>query len=65
MDASELISRYGDSAYEEARTRARDDRTGRVIDNDRPPGHWDKVRAALARELRRAHTDTATRYLEC
>jgi hypothetical protein len=45
------------------RGRAREARLGTVIDGHRP-GHWDRVRAEIARRTKRAHVDTATRYLE-
>jgi hypothetical protein len=62
-DASRLIARFGLAAYDEARSRARDARLGNVIDGNRPEGHWDRVRAEIARRTGRVHVDTATRYL--
>jgi hypothetical protein len=62
-DAQLLMERFGRAAYDEARTRAREARLGGVIDANRPAGHWDRVRAEIARRTRRAHVDTATRYL--
>ena len=61
-DAQGLIERFGASAYDEARTRAREARLGRVIDANRAEGHWDRVRAEIARRTQRTHVDTATRY---
>lgn len=61
-DAQALITRFGASAYDEARTRARETRLGNVIDGNRREGHWDRVRAEIARRTGRAHVDTATRY---
>jgi hypothetical protein len=63
-DAETLIARYGTSAYEEARTRARDAHSGKVLDLSRSVNHWDKVRAEIGRRLNRQGVDTATRYLE-
>lgn len=62
-DALILIERFGAAAYDEARTRARDARLGNVIDGNRQDGHWDSVRAEIARRTNRRHVDTATRYL--
>jgi len=49
INAEALIAAYGDGAYEQARTRARDQRRGEVIDGNRPEGHWDRVRREIAR----------------
>jgi hypothetical protein len=63
-DARALILRFGDSAYDEARTRAREARLGRTVDANRPVGHWDKVRREIGRRTGRdQRVDTATRYL--
>jgi hypothetical protein len=36
-----------------------------MIDANRPPSHWDKVRSEIARRTGRiVGVDTATRYLE-
>jgi hypothetical protein len=48
-DADALIAGYGSSAYEQARTRAREERLRGVVDGNRPPGHWDRVRREIAR----------------
>ena len=65
IDAEALIAAYGDSAYEQTRTRARDQRRGAVIDSNRPEGHWDRVRREIARRTgRQGGIDTATRYLD-
>jgi hypothetical protein len=45
-DADELISRFGSAAYEVARQRARQARFRQITD-DRPEGHWDRVRQAI------------------
>ena len=62
-DAQVLMETFGTAAYDEARTRAREARMGDVIDANRQAGHWDRVRAEIARRTGRAHVDTATRYL--
>ena len=61
-DARALIARFGASAYDVARTRAREARLGNVIDGNRGDGHWDRVRAEIARRTKRAHVDSGTRY---
>lgn len=64
-DADALMEAFGDSAYDEARTRAREARSGSVIDENRPRYHWDKVRGEIGRRTGRpARVDTATRYLD-
>lgn len=63
-DAVALIASFGACAYDQARTRARDVRLGRIIDGNRVVGHWDKVRREIARRMgRQVGVDTATRYL--
>ena len=65
QDADALIDAFGPGAYDEARTRARDARLGRILDGNRPVGHWDKVRMEIARQTgRQVGVDTATRYIE-
>ncbi|MBM3578209.1 MAG: hypothetical protein FJX40_11230 [Alphaproteobacteria bacterium] len=44
-DARALIERFGDDAYLEARLREHDE--ARVIDGNRPPGHWARVKEAV------------------
>lgn len=64
-DAAALIAAYGESAYDQARTRAREERLGKTIDGNRPRDHWDSVRREIARLTgRQTGLDTATRYLE-
>lgn len=64
-DAAAMIESFGDGAYEQARSRAREERLGAVIDVNRPRGHWDRVRREIARLTGRgSRADTATRYLE-
>ncbi len=62
VDAADLIKRFSDGAYAEARRRAREARYGLTVDGNRPPGHWKRVRKAIGRKTRRAAVDTATRY---
>ena len=44
-DARALIERFGDDAYFEARVRQRN--ALHIVDGNRPPGHWEKVKEAL------------------
>ena len=63
QDADALMAQYGASAYDEARTRARQERLGQIIEGNRPAGHWDRVRREIAfRTERHGWVDTATRY---
>jgi len=62
-DADALIERYGDAAYAHARERAHQTRYGKIVDGNRPDGHWDRVRQIIGRKTKRDHIDTATRYL--
>jgi hypothetical protein len=51
-DAKALIERFGESAYSEARFRQHD--APYVVDANRPPGHWERVKEAIRRiEARR------------
>jgi hypothetical protein len=64
LDANDLIRSFGDLAYEEARTRAREESLGWVLNLNRPIGHWDRVRREIARLTRKSvGLDTATRFL--
>jgi hypothetical protein len=54
-DADSLILGFGDGAYEQARTRAREERLGHVVEGNRPRGHWDRVRREI---LKRRATST-------
>src|SRR4051794_28511531 len=64
-DAATLMIGFGGAAYEEARRRAWEARQGQVADANRPPGHWDRVRAEIGKRTgRRGWVDTATRYLD-
>jgi hypothetical protein len=60
-DAADLIARYGNAAYHEARNRARLARLGH---GDRPDEHWGRVAKEIARCQRiEVGLDTATRYV--
>ncbi len=63
-DADALIAQYGDAAYGYARERAHQARHGRIVDGNRPAGHWDRVRIFIGRQTNRQGLDTATRYLD-
>ena len=63
QDAALLIASFGDGAYDVARTRAREVRLRKVIDDNRPAGHWHKVRLEIARMTGKdIGTDAASRY---
>jgi hypothetical protein len=47
-DARDLIERYGDNAYSEARVRQSDE--ARIIDSNRPAGHWERVKHEIKRQ---------------
>ncbi len=60
-DAADLIARYGNAAYHEARNRARLARLGH---GDRPDEHWGRVAKEIARRQGiEVGLDTATRYV--
>lgn len=62
-DAVDLIHRFGDEAYYEARDRDREDRKGGLIDANRPLRHWSAVKLRIADVTGRTiGRDTATRY---
>jgi hypothetical protein len=62
-DADALIASYGDAAYDEARTRGREERLAKVIDGNRPPGHWQKVRREIAKRTgKQIGADSGSRY---
>lgn len=46
-DARVFIERFGESAYFEARLRQHDD--AGIIDANRPPYHWERVKDAIGR----------------
>jgi predicted nucleic acid-binding protein len=62
-DASALIARFGDYAYDEARRRVDEADSGAILDGNRPEGHWRAVKRSLSKRLGRDGLDTATRYL--
>lgn len=60
LEADALTAEFGDGAYEEARTRAREARRREPYDR-----HWDDVRVEIAKRTGRGtRIDPATRYLE-
>lgn len=64
-DVAVMIEDFGADAYAEARRWVIAELNHKVIDADRPAGHWARVRAEILR--RNGHSgrsDTATRYLE-
>ncbi len=64
-DAAAMIETFGESAYLEARRWVVAELAHKVIDRDRPAGHWAHVRTEVNRRVkRRPKPDTATRYLE-
>lgn len=65
IDAAAMIAEFGDSAYTEARRWVIAELNHKVIDADRPAGHWGRVRAEVRRRIgHREKSDTATRYLD-
>lgn len=46
-DAAALVARYGPDAYLEARLRSHRERD--LIDGNRPPEHWARVKEAIRR----------------
>lgn len=63
-DAADLIARFGDKAYYEARDRQLLALRGVVVDGNRPADYWGRVRAIIGRKIGRSTLDTSTRYLE-
>lgn len=63
-DADALIAQYGEAAYSYAREYAHQARQGKIIDANRPDGHWHRVRQVIGRKTNRQRLDTATRYLD-
>ena len=63
-DARALLEALGPAAYYEARARAHDEREGKLVDVDKPAGHWSRVRRRLAVLTGKDRdTDSATRRL--
>jgi hypothetical protein len=63
-DATAMIAEYGDSAYWVARDRALELRLHKIIDAERTPEHWDRVRFQIRKRTPRRGADAATRLLE-
>ena len=64
-DAQALMGRHGSSAYYNARQLADDERQGRLVEIDRPPGHWSKVRRRIGTLTGlKGRTDSTTRRLD-
>jgi hypothetical protein len=63
-DASAMIAEFGDSAYWVARDRALELRLHKIIDAERTPEHWDRVRFQIGKRSSRRGGDTATKLLE-
>lgn len=63
-DASVLMQRFGDLAYDEVRRRAREAEQQNVLDGNRPKGHWARVGKIIAERTGRDFVDTATRCLD-
>lgn len=64
-DAHVLIGRHGAAAYYSARKLADDERNGRLVEIDRPLGHWSKVRRRIGTLTGLSgRTDSATRRLD-
>ena len=63
-DATAMVAEHGDSAYWVARDRALELRLHRIIDADRTPEHWDRVRFEIRKRIGVRPADTGTRYLE-
>lgn len=62
-DATDMIEQYGHSAYHVARDRALEQQLHKIIDAHRTSEHWNQVRFAIRKRLRRQVIDTATKYL--
>ncbi|MEH2480489.1 hypothetical protein V1282_003846 [Nitrobacteraceae bacterium AZCC 2146] len=64
-DAADLIARYGEEAYDVARTRAIDEIRKTTVDANRPARHWERVYAEIRTRTNGGdRVDAATRYLE-
>lgn len=64
-DAQALMGRHGSSAYYSARQLADDERQGRLVEIDRPSGHWSKVRRRIgALTGLKGRTDSRTRRFD-
>lgn len=64
-DTADLIARYGEEAYDVARTRAVDEIRKTTVDPNRPARHWERVHAEIRTRTNGGDcVDAATRYLE-
>ncbi|MFC5504156.1 hypothetical protein, partial [Bosea massiliensis] len=64
-DAHTLMGRHGASAYYSARKLADDERNGRLVEINRPLGHWSRVRRRIGTLTGLSgRTDSATRRLD-
>jgi hypothetical protein len=52
LDADRLMEEFGPAAYEVAWSMSQEVESGILIEN-RPPGHWDRVRNIIARRTYR------------
>ena len=63
-DATAMIAEFGASAYHVARDRALEQRLHKIVDAERTPEHWDRVRFEIRKRTGNHGTDTATKLLE-
>lgn len=64
-DAQALIEEHGVQAYGVARSRARQIRHGKLVDDSRPAGHWNAVSRRVADLVgHQIGVDNATRRLD-
>ena len=63
-EAVAMITELGDSAYWVARDRALELRLHKIVDAERTPEHWDRVRFEIRKRAGGRVSDTATRLLE-
>jgi len=63
-EAVAMITELGDSAYWVARDRALELRLHKIVDAERTPEHWDRVRFEIRKRTGNHGTDTATKLLE-
>jgi hypothetical protein len=62
-DASAIITEHGESAYWVALDRALELRLHKVIDAERTPEHWDRVRFEIRKRSGGRGADTATKFI--
>ena len=63
-EAVAMITELGDSAYWVARDRALELRLHKIVDAERTPEHWDRVRFEIRKRTGNHGADTATKLLE-